>query len=125
MSRLLLLGKNISLGGNTLENIYMNETKPDKLLDCPFCGWHTPSLKYAGMARYRVQCPGCGGSGGTCKDMSAAERQWNTRADQQHKHSEHNPEMVEKILAAAEEPPVASLKSTQEYKEWQDGLSKT
>lgn len=63
--------------------------RPKELSDCPFCGWHAPALKYVSMDRYQIQCPGCGGSGGICKGISAAMRQWNTRADLPNKESAH------------------------------------
>lgn len=62
---------------------------PNRLLDCPFCGWHMPTLKDAGMARYHVQCPACGASGSICKNQTTAERQWNMRQDYPHKDSDN------------------------------------
>lgn len=58
-------------------------TQPDKLFGCPFCGWHTPAMKDAGMQRHQVRCPACGGSGGICKEITDAEKQWNMRHDNQ------------------------------------------
>lgn len=52
-----------------------------ELMECPFCGWYTPALQEAGLDRYQVKCPACGGRGGICKGITATQDQWNMRPD--------------------------------------------
>lgn len=62
-------------------------THPDKLLECPFCGWDRVVSEDMGMERYRIKCNGCGASGGTVRGVQAAENQWNMRGGLPYKES--------------------------------------